>query len=77
MVDSSGGMSRAAKRQSRAAARETFLASRPLICCECGVRSVNEDLAAKARRLGITEAMCDDCSWDVDLDGWEVEVLDP
>jgi hypothetical protein len=57
-------VSRADKIATRAAQRRSFLASRSLICCECGVRFIDDQLAQAMRDSGVTDVMCDDCSWD-------------
>lgn len=70
-------MSRADKITRRRGEREAFLRSRPLVCCECGVRFINDEMAALARRTGVTDTLCDDCSWEADLTGWTVEKVEP
>jgi hypothetical protein len=58
-------VSRADKIAARGQARLAFLASRPLRCCQCGVRFIDVQLAQAMRESGVPDVLCDDCSWEL------------
>jgi hypothetical protein len=58
-------MTRADKIAARAVTRRAFLASRPLVCCQCGVRFIDDQLAQAMRDSDVTDVLCDDCSWEL------------